>query len=675
MPLPLRSAVRAKAKAALPFAPLALATLALAVVCTRAILLGTDGEPAVPLDDAFIHFQFARAWAELHPFAYTPGAAPVPGATSLLWPLCLAPFHAIGFRDTAIIWPAWILNFVALGLLAYDTRRLADRVTSREGGIAAGAMVLAFGGYVWFAGSGMEVVPFSWLLVRTARRAAEWGEPDAAGALPRSVGRARLELCLLGALTPLMRPEGVVATLLAVVALTAFPRGGSRAWALVPLLGLALFPAANLIFTGQASTTTMQAKWLPHSPYRHELWVRVRYHLDLLFNTLLDGRVWSRLFIPQGGKVIAWLAIPALLFAGFTRSCKWRAAVVLVVAGAIALPATYDTFLVNRLRYLWPFAAAWFVGLVALSDAVGFGLARWRPELRRVRTLIAGGFVGALAVQLSGSVDDLETSASAIHQQQVALGRWARTELGPESVIGVNDAGAIAYFSERSTFDIVGLTTRGEAEYWLAGAGSRFEHYERLGREHLPTHFIVYQSWFGIPALLGKYLTERTVSGATILGDSTKVAREARYTALGSAAEPILSVAGAPLDALDVADLQSERAHEYALFWATQQDNVAIEDAEGRVDGARQQRTWDRFELEIAAGGLVVGRVATDTRLELEVQIDSETVGRWRTSGSHGWEEHPLRLSTDIPTGRHVVQVRAPAGKTFTSLHYWSYRP
>ena len=33
----------------------------------------------------------------------------------------------------------------------------------------------------------------------------------------------------------------------------------------------------------------------------------------------------------------------------------------------------------------------------------------------------------------------------------------------PAALVGVNDTGAIAYFSDRSTFDVVGLTSREEA--------------------------------------------------------------------------------------------------------------------------------------------------------------------------------------------------------------------
>jgi len=281
-----------------------------------------------------------------------------------------------------------------------------------------------------------------------------------------------------------------------------------------------------------------------------------------------------------------------------------------------------------------------------------------------------------LAGRLSPSLDDLAVSADAIHQQQVSLGRWARTALPAGSVVGVNDAGAIAYLSGLRTFDVVGLTTAGEAEYWVAGAGSRFEHYEHLGADRLPTHFIVYDSWFAIPALLGEYLTHRTVTGATILGDPTKTAYRARYTALGSAALPTFggALSPVPIDTLDIADLQSEAAHRYELFRATQTDNVALQDAQGRVDGARQARTWERFELRLAPGGKLVARLRTRAATSLRIEIDASPVGTFDLSGDLAWEEAQLELPSRVPSGRRTVEIEAPDGTSFTSLHYWSYQ-
>lgn len=655
-------------------APLAVATALLAVAATTAVLVKTHGEPAVPLDDAFIHFQYARAFARLHPFEYTSGAAPTPGATSLLWPLVLAPFYAIGFRGVALIPIAWLLGWISLALLAHETWRISGRLLAHTTAIAAAAMVLAFGGYIWCAASGMEVVPFAWLLMRSARRAAEWGEAGQA-----ATRRERIELVALALLTPLMRPEGAIASLLIALALLVFPRGSGRQrlWAALPLVGPLLMPLLELGATGHFGSTTAQVKWLPLNPYYTggRFGETVAKNLGVLFNTLLDGRIWSALFLPQGSRWVAWLALPALVVVALRRGTRWRGLCVGGVALGILLPTTYDSFLWNRLRYLWPFAAAWFVALGALADGAGAIAARLSSGLGWVRLLVAGAFVGALASHMSWTLDDLATSSDAIRRQQVALGRWAHDALPPDARLGVNDTGAIAYFSDRRVFDICGLTTRGEARYWVAGAGSRFEHYEDMKRSQLPGYFIVYPEWMGLPWLLGKELTNRTVQGATILGGTTMVAHVADYSALGSGAHPLIDKAAGKktVDVLDVADLDSEAAHHYRLYWAEQADDVAQGTPGGHVDGARKRRALDTFTLKLSPGGLLVARCGASQAMKLSVRIDGHRVGTFALQG-YGWEEPWLALPADLSAGAHRIDIAAPRGRAFTSMHYWSMR-
>ena len=112
-----------------------------------------------------------------------------------------------------------------------------------------------------------------------------------------------------------------------------------------------------------------------------------------------------------------------------------------------------------------------------------------------VATLVAGACAGTLLMRLDWVIEDVAQSASGIDRQQATLGRWAKTGLPDGARIGVNDTGAIAYFSDKKTFDVVGLTTPTEGRYWVAGQGSRFEHYERIMKtqpQALPTHFLVY---------------------------------------------------------------------------------------------------------------------------------------------------------------------------------------
>jgi hypothetical protein len=628
------------------------------------ILSATGGAPAVPLDDSYIHFQFARSFAEGHPFVYSPGALPVPGATSLLWPALLALPQLFGVQGTALIPWVWALGYLSLALLAYETTRAAEGVTSPQVAWLAGVLTLTFSANTWFAFSGMEVVPLGWLLMRCARRSAEWLEGE----------RVPLgELLLLALLAPAMRPEGALGSAFVAAALC-WGGGNRRGLAALALAFVALPPLVYLLFTGHATQTTSLVKWLPFNPYltTSELVDAVLGNVRLFWSTLLDGQLWSYAYVPEHAKFVNWLALPALIFAGQARQSGARTWLLLAFGLGILLPTTYDSFLWNRLRYLWPFAGPWLIGLVALGDQLAdFAALAW-ARLSALRYVVSAAIAAALLGKFPFAVADLADSSRAISAQHVALGQWAKQTLDSNARIGVNDTGAIAYFSGRRVFDIVGLTTWGEARYWSAGAGSRFEHYEHLARNALPTHFIVYPPWLAMPDLLGTCLSERTVH-ATILGGETMVACEADYSRLGSGERPSLVEfwGQAARDSLDVADLESEAAHGYTLLPASQGEDVVTSNGV-IVDGVRKNRHKDVFQLEVVPGGRFVARLGADATLTtVSVSIAGRQLGRWAVSRPD-FEDHALRLPANLPTGSAEVVVSAESG-AFSSAHYWLY--
>jgi hypothetical protein len=482
---------------------------------------------------------------------------------------------------------------------------------------------------------------------------------------------------LLAALCPLMRPEGAVASLEIGASLALFPHERSRFRAAAAFLGPLLPPTVCFVATGQAVTSTALAKWLPLNPYFHgaQLVAATLANVALFFETLLDGRLWTSVFLPTGGRVIGVLAFPAIAIAGARTQRMPRAFLVLMTAIAILIPATYETFLVNRVRYIWPFAAAWIVGLAALAEAAGDAvehtLARVGVTVRGVAVLLWGTLVGLFASRLGGSIDDVADSAHAVTSQQVAMARWANLSLPEGARLGVNDTGAAAYFGGHATFDVVGLTTAGEARHWIAGPGSRFEHYERLKADALPTHFLIYPEWFAVSALLGEEITSRSVRH-TILGGVTMVAYPARYDALRSGELPLDgSVAGRrPVDSVDVADLESETVHHYALFDATQARDVVVE-ARDCVDGARTERANDRFDLRLSPGGKLVARWGARLPVRVRISARGRTL-RTLQLDPDAWQEAAVDIPHDFAAGTTRVEVEAISG-TFDSLHYWSY--
>ncbi len=649
--------------------------LATALLAWRAIggVLEKVGHPGATLDDAFIHFQYARAIAEGHPLRYQAGEPISTGATSALWPLLLSPFYALGLRDVSLMWAAWGFSFAALGLLAWDVGALTAGLAGPIAGVVASALTLAFGGHAWCAASGMEVIPFAWLLARTLRRLAEWAE----GARDR---RRLVEIVLASSAASLLRPEGLVFSGIAALVLATWVDGGgvalrARARGLLPLALPGLTVLALRVVSGSALTNTAIAKLLSENPYTKgpAFYAAVRANLTTFFQTILAGEVWSAEFIPSGGAWIAIAGLGAIAALAILRGRLARGALVLAFALAMLIPCFYVTFLWNRLRYLWPFASGWLIGLACLAHGVGLVARRVGLPGRVVEMVLGGALVGMFLAKMQWVLEDVAQSASGIDRQQVAAGRWADTHLPKDARIGINDAGAIAYFGNRKTFDVVGLTTTGEARYWTAGVASRFEHYEKMPRNRLPTHFIVYPDWMGSELLFGPTLAEFTVTDATILGGQTKRAATADWSPLGTGELPWSDPNGAILDTVDVADLESERDHGYELLGAREGEEIVESGFIGGAsftDGGRTERTRERFVAKLSPGRahhvLARLRSAIDTkvRLSLEGAPDAEVA-----LAGGDWREISLTVAPSAARAKTTMAIASDA--PLATFHYW----
>ncbi|HJL33065.1 MAG TPA: hypothetical protein RMI62_28500, partial [Polyangiaceae bacterium LLY-WYZ-15_(1-7)] len=140
---------------------------ALVSVFVASALDHTGGLPVAPLDDTFIHLQYARSIAEGHAFAYHPGEPPSSGASSIAWATLLALPHLFGARGLDLLWADWILSALFVALLLFAAARVARTLGAPiEGGgrdvaplppLAAPLGLLAWGWLGWHLASGMEV--------------------------------------------------------------------------------------------------------------------------------------------------------------------------------------------------------------------------------------------------------------------------------------------------------------------------------------------------------------------------------------------------------------------------------------------------------------------------------------------------------------------------------------
>ncbi len=456
------------------------------------------GTPAArdgfPLDDAWIHFVYARSLVDEGGFNYNAGV-PETGMTSPLWVVLAAGAHSVvGDRpraraanegataeaaapatDTPVSAPArnpaWrvVLGAKILSLFCGLAGVVALYALARALGegravALAAACLFALDPSLTFArASGMEV-PLFIALVLGALLAAIRARPILAG--------------LAAGLSIVARPEGVVvlpivAALLARGEVLRRPRAARTlaAAALLAILPSLLYAIFCLRATGAPLPNTFYAKFTPQNP--------------LSAGTLETIAFGWRHYV-AGNLPYFTLGIGAILaVAGIVRAASMRntAALLTLAAGPILFVSALATrgFAPGHFFYwerwlipAFPFLLlAIAMGLGAFRDAAAAIVSR--GDNARVRTRdaassrtrgVAGAalFVALAALALWPLPHALRERSHAfawncqnIEEMNVALGRWIDATLPRGTGIAVNDAGALRYFGNRPTVDLLGL--------------------------------------------------------------------------------------------------------------------------------------------------------------------------------------------------------------------------
>ena len=412
---------------------------------------GPHARTGFPLDDAWIHRVYARSFAHLQGFAYNPGQQET-GATSPLWAIVSAPAHALQFAgDDAVVAAVKAIGLLAalaaLFALAVLTRRLSG---SRTAGVVAACVLAADPRLAFAALSGMET-PLALALWLGGTAALVAGR-RAAGLLLLGLGvTARPEMALVAALTAL--PTLVMGWL---------ERGGRRR--LARDAGVALLPAALwAVFCLSATGRPLPATFYVKSVGFDLGWDRLRLAWDLLAQN--GPLTASTLLI--GAAALAVLLLRRRDHATDTAGLS------LLLAPVVYLLAVVASRQIGLTGYYWTrWADPPALALTAAAGA-GFGAAIARaPGLlsdhRRTTGLVLGcvllfaalaGCLGAWGERRSR----LESDGAAIARMNIQPALWLRSATPAGAVVGVNDAGALRYFSDRRILDLIGLNLHDRA--------------------------------------------------------------------------------------------------------------------------------------------------------------------------------------------------------------------
>ncbi|HRQ36946.1 MAG TPA: hypothetical protein PLD25_03410 [Chloroflexota bacterium] len=413
----------------------------------RTELAFTGGRLGAPLDDAWIHFQFARNLSQGHGFSYNPGE-PQPGSTAPLWTLLLA---GVGLFTHEFLVPALLLSAFFLLLTVWLSYGFAAWLTgSRGAGLLAGLGVALAGRLLWAGLAGMETTAFAALSV-----AAVW--------LYARQGLRPLPTFLF-ALACQLRPEGHALFALALVDTAWQWLIVNGQWAmgngkgLVKQVGVAL-----MIYVAVALPYTLFSLSVTGQPLPNTFYAKVGAEHLFSWRTFRET-AW-----------LHWSDNPAALLMAFVGLAPtWRRSrlTVLWLVGLPLLTAVIIDQTWHHGRYTMPLipfqmivaavGAYWVTGKLEIRD--------WRlPTISNLQSPISFLFAALLLLGASWQfrpwANMLAQNVNEVLEIDVALGEWLAANTPPDALIAVDDIGAIAFLSGRRIVDMNGLIS---PEVWPA---------------------------------------------------------------------------------------------------------------------------------------------------------------------------------------------------------------
>ncbi len=481
-----------------------------------ASLAAGRGEFIMPLDDVYIHFQYAKQLALGQPYIYNPGLPPSSGATSFLYPFILAAGYLLGFQGLNLGLWAMVVGAVALACSMWLVYRLVKVFGAPEWLAVALIPIFALNGAVsWHFMSGMEtglVMLFSLWTVYAVTPPP--GPLLASG--EREKSRLR-QFVAAATLMALIRPEGAILTLLAVgaVALTPHPPQG-EGWQrrnirtryivslLLPVLAIGVQPLVNRLVTGSAVASGNAAKSvLGIVPFEWgEVIRRIAENFARLWSEFFTGiSPREGMYLLPGMLVLAGVGVASMLVAArgskppadpkdkptkgagentlsrtvsLTRNRYLLVVLVILgwlVGGTLAI-STLDTAFWHFKRYQMPFMALLFPLAWWGATWMGNVGARRAVPLRYISYVVIGILLAASLWTWPPFLQHYALNGDYVYLQPLQMARWLQANTPPDAVVAVHDTGLLRYVGGRTTIDMVGLTTPGAADYWRNGPGA-----------------------------------------------------------------------------------------------------------------------------------------------------------------------------------------------------------
>lgn len=676
------------------------AAAAVAVAFLVSMLYATEGHFVPQLADLYLVCQYARAFAEGHPFQYNAGDPPSTGATSLLFTAVLGIADRLGFRGERLVGVA-ILG--GAGCYVFTVRlahRLATRLGSPGEALLSGALVVLSGPVVWAFLYGSDIAAFMLLFLWLTERL-----------FAGSLGGVTVAATLLA----LTRPEGLpIALALAGASPWLWRQEPRRRWLIAPVAtGVGILGLNRILTAHWVGTSVAEKALLVNYSFPDTLALVSEYLVDVLRGILLGfypsaipigfAKGWGPYYFPPLALLLVLLAMVGLDTERRRIAAFWVAIVAVVVV--FVSPTVYMGVQYNR-YLVWAFPAVHvFVGLGL--GAAARHVARDDGALARRLFTTGAGLVllfGALSTARFAAL--YGDQAGDVYRRDVAAAQWISRHLPPGATIA-NLATSVEYLTGHRSLNLHGVTSPSffgnrpaERELGVFEALGRLEPAER------PEFLITTNDTHESSPTMQELVAGPPLFQTSSFGDEIVIYRM-RFDMLGKnrrlhSPAAIEQVGGRRLrDQLNIGDSRDERAHRYSvdshagpLRLNGTVRMAAYPGGERVIDGGRAVFGGESFEVSTERGKdlLVVmrttralavrllrasappGGAAFDVDLPdpvIALSVEGRPYSAMRFSPSMAWAEHVFRIDGAV---LGETRTRLELRGNYSSFYYWFFQ-
>ncbi len=457
-------------------------------VLTASFAYRTNDGFGFPLDDPWIHLQFAKNLHDFGAFSYFKNEMVTSGSTSPLYTFLLAAGFFITNNEMILSYTMGVLFLVIAGMLLFkNSMKLFDGDFLSS---AVAALLLLFEPrLMWIALSGMETTLFIALLLTV------WY---------CYLARGRILLGIMSGLLLWARPEAFLFVIVMIldVAYHNFivtpvaekkkperTKKESLSWMKLPAM---IFCAFGLMYVG--FNYLLSGSILPNT-YAAKL----KYYS----NDVTDFPVQFFHFLADGHLIILACFVAIGVIALSKKITRRKPAVELIpalwTAGMFLAYWKNLPHLFQEGRYLMPVLPfVIFLGLSGVKKTLDIAknvLAVLRN--RQKLTYVTVAILAIIAMQFMAASWDKRTDyadyCKYISDRQVRTAKWLHDNLPPNAIVATHDIGAVAFYSGRKVVDMVGLVSPEMVNYI-----GRLDKLKQFLIAKKVTHLAVLRNWFDI---------------------------------------------------------------------------------------------------------------------------------------------------------------------------------